>query len=249
MDETRRSLLRIGLAAAAVITVMVAGIIVSGSKADQEAARFAATAPGSTQTASAIPRVIADLNALPIKGKAAATGYSRDRFGPAWTDKNTVADGGNGCDTRNDILAAQLQHVAKAGNCIVASGDLVPDPYTGKVIAWTRGPRSADVQIDHMVALKDAWLTGAQYPQLSPAQAQARRVNLANDPINLQAVDGPTNEAKGDGDFATWKPPQRSYWCTYATRQVEVKKIYELWVTKAEHDALLAALQACPGAP
>lgn len=96
------------------------------------------------------------------------------------------------------------------------------------------------VQIDHIVALGNAWVTGAQ--QLTPEQRRA----LANDPLNLQATDGPTNAAKGDGDAATWLPPQRTYWCTYAARIVAVKGKYALWLTQAEHDKLAEILNGCP---
>jgi hypothetical protein len=124
--------------------------------------------------------------------------------------------------------------------CRVASGTL-HDPYTGKTIGFVRGnSTSTAVQIDHVVALSDAWQKGAQ--QLTAAQ----RTALANDPLNLLAVDGPTNEAKGDGDAATWLPPNRSYRCQYAARQVSVKATYSLWVTQAEHDAIARVLASCP---
>jgi hypothetical protein len=96
------------------------------------------------------------------------------------------------------------------------------------------------VQIDHVVALSDAWQTGAQ--RLSAE----RRVALANDPLELLAVDGPTNQAKGDGDAATWLPPNRGYWCSYVARQIAVKRAYGLWVTSAERDAMRRVLDRCP---
>lgn len=99
------------------------------------------------------------------------------------------------------------------------------------------------MQIDHVIALSDAWQKGAQ--QLS---AEARR-SLGNDPLNLMAVDGPTNQGKGDGDAATWLPPVRAYRCTYVARQVAVKAKYRLWVTQAEHDAINGILAGCPGQP
>lgn len=91
----------------------------------------------------------------------------------------------------------------------------------------------------HVVALSDAWQKGAQ--QLSAGD----RITFANDPLNLLAVDGPANQAKGDGDAATWLPPSRSYWCPYTARQVEVKSKYHLWVTQAEHDKIKEILSDC----
>jgi hypothetical protein len=96
------------------------------------------------------------------------------------------------------------------------------------------------VQIDHVVALSDAWQKGAQ--QLS---AETRRA-FANDSLNLLAVDGATNQGKGDGDAATWLPPNKPYRCSYAARQVAVKAKYGLWVTSPERDALGRILATCP---
>jgi hypothetical protein len=181
------------------------------------------------------------LAALPVKGRAPKTGYSRDEFGQRWADVDR-----NGCDQRNDVLARDLTgETFKPGtrDCVVLTGALA-DPYTGETIAFTRGQdTSTAVQIDHVVALSDAWQKGAQ--QLDPQT----RERLGNDPLNLLAVDGPTNGGKGDGDAATWLPPQRGYRCAYVARQVAVKARYELWVTQAEHDAIARILGGCPGEP
>ncbi|MEO9327170.1 GmrSD restriction endonuclease domain-containing protein [Gordonia aurantiaca] len=191
-------------------------------------------------------RALATLNALPVKGRAPKTGYDRDLFGQRWSDDVDVEGGHNGCDTRNDILRRDLTDITvKPGTrgCVVLSGTL-QDPYTGKTIRFVRGQdTSSAVQIDHVVALSDAWQKGAQ--QLSPQ----RRADLANDPRNLQAVDGPTNQKKGDGDAATWLPPNKGYRCTYVSRQVEVKASYGLWVTQAEKDAIARVLTSCGATP
>jgi hypothetical protein len=194
-----------------------------------------------TATAGVAPTrdASAALATLAVKGRAPKTGYARDQFGAAWTDTDH-----NGCDQRNDVLARDLTGEAfKPGtrDCVVLTGNLA-DPYTGKAIAFKRGQdTSDDVQIDHVVALSDAWQTGAQ--QLDAAT----RTLLGNDPLNLMAVDGPTNQSKGDGDAATWLPPNRQFRCTYVARQVSVKAKYGLWVTPAEHDAIAGVLAGCPG--
>ena len=181
----------------------------------------------------------ATLAKLPIKGRAPKTGYTRDQFGAAWADVDR-----NGCDQRDDVLARDMTNETfKAGthNCVVLTGTL-KDPYTAKTIAFSRGQGTSEaVQIDHVVALSDAWQKGAQ--QLT---ADSRK-RLGNDPLNLLAVDGPTNQSKGDGDAATWLPPVKSYRCSYVARQVEVKAKYGLWVTQAEHDAIARVLAGCPG--
>ncbi|WP_307857129.1 GmrSD restriction endonuclease domain-containing protein [Pseudarthrobacter albicanus] len=180
------------------------------------------------------------LAALPVKGRAPKTGYSRDQFGQAWADVDR-----NGCDTRNDTLRRDLTAIAlKPGthDCVVLSG-VLNDPYTATLINFLRGnTTSTAVQIDHVVALSDAWQKGAQ--QLSAAQ----RLSFANDPLNLLAVDGPSNLKKSDGDAATWLPPNKSYRCAYVARQISVKSSYGLWVTQAEHDAMARVLGDCPDA-
>jgi hypothetical protein len=121
----------------------------------------------------------------------------------------------------------------------VKSGTLA-DPYTGTTINFLRGAAtSSAVQIDHVVALSDAWQKGAQ--QLTTEQ----RTAFANDPLNLQATDGPTNMKKGDGDAATWLPPNKGFRCEYVARQISVKATYSLWVTQAEHDAMARILADC----
>lgn len=178
------------------------------------------------------------LNALPIKGRAPKTGYSRDQFGTAWSDIDH-----NGCDTRNDILNRDLTnttHKNGTHNCVVLTGTL-NDPYTATTINFQRGQStSSKVQIDHVVALSNAWQTGAQ--QLTPTS----RLALANDPYNLLAVDGSANQQKSDGDAATWLPANKSYRCEYVARQIGVKTKYSLWVTQAEHDAMANVLSSCP---
>ncbi|MDQ1649012.1 MAG: hypothetical protein QOG60_1069, partial [Frankiaceae bacterium] len=115
------------------------------------------------------------------------------------------------------------------------------EPYSGRTIVFHRGQAtSSAVQIDHVVALSDAWQTGAQQWDGS------RREAFANDPRNLQATDGPTNQQKGDADAASWLPPNTAYRCTYGRRQVQVKAAYDLWVTPAERDALARVLAGCP---
>ena len=186
--------------------------------------------------------VIAALQSLPIKGRAPKTGYERSLFGERWTDDVTVADGRNGCDTRNDILRRDLTEVVFTPNsngCAVLSG-ILNDPYTGTVAEFRRGyDTSSQIQIDHIVALSDAWQKGAQQWD------EWTRRNFANDPRNLQATLGWVNQQKGDGDAATWLPPNAAYRCTFVSRIVEVKAAYGLWVTQAEHDAIAGVLAGC----
>jgi hypothetical protein len=181
------------------------------------------------------------LATLPVKGRAPRTGYDREQFGESWRDIDR-----NGCDQRNDVLARDLAQVAfREGtrSCVVLTG-ILEDPYSGHTIPFTRGQdTSADVQIDHVVALSNAWQTGAQ--QLDPATREL----FGNDPLNLMATEGAVNQAKGDGDAATWLPPARDFRCAYVARQVAVKAKYTLWVTAAERDAIARVLSGCDGEP
>ena len=184
-------------------------------------------------------KALAALDALPVKGRAPKTGYDRDEFGSAWLDVDN-----NSCDTRNDMLARDLKDIVTSDGCTVTSGTLAPDPYTDTTIEFVRGvATSSAVQIDHVVALSDAWQKGAQ--QLD----KNARVLFANDPLNLLAVDGPTNQQKGDSDAASWLPPNEGFRCEYVSIQIAVKAKYDLWVTQAEKDAMARVLSNCDGQP
>jgi hypothetical protein len=187
----------------------------------------------STVTASAV------LETLAVKGRAPKTGYERSQFGPAWSDVDR-----NGCDTRNDILNRDLTSITyKAGthNCLVLSGTLI-DPYSGEKIAFERGvATSSEVQIDHVVALSNAWQTGAF------KLTYEKRLAFANDPMNLLAVKGRLNSQKGDGDAATWLPPRKDIRCAYVAQQIVVKAKYGLWVTPPEKATMVGLLSNCPG--
>lgn len=197
-------------------------------------------------TSSQIKTAAADLATIPIKGKAPMTGYSRAQFGTAWTDDNSDQWGHNGLDSRNDVLSRDLTDItcktkpAKAApHCVVASG-VFHDPYTGTTIDFTRGVKtSAEIQIDHVVPLANAWVTGAQ------SWSKAKRQDYANDPLVLLSSQGAANEQKSDSDAASWLPSNKAFRCSYVARQVLVKKTYGLWVTQAEHDTIASILKGC----
>lgn len=178
------------------------------------------------------------LKTLEIKGRAAKTGYTRSQFGNGWSDVG-------GCDTRNRILARDMTNITLVPTlepivCKVATGTL-NDPYTGAVIPFTRGETTSDdVQIDHVVAMSDAWQKGAQ------ALTPEKRIEFANDPLELLAVDGNANQQKSDGDAATWLPPNKLYRCVYVARQIAIKKKYRLWITRSEYDTMATVLNSCP---
>ena len=178
---------------------------------------------------------LAKLAGLEEKGRAPKTDYDRDLFG--WRDDMDR----NGCDTRNDILRRDLTAITLKGGtdgCVVQRGTL-DSPYSGETIDFDRSDSTVD--IDHVVALSDAWQTGA-----ASWEEQTMR-EFANDPLNLLAVDSGLNRQKGDGDAATWLPPKKDYRCEYVARQIAVKDKYELWVKPAEADAMERVLDGCDG--
>ena len=194
-----------------------------------------ATAPTSTKPKpAATGTALAAVAKLTVRGRAPKTGYARAQFGQAWYDTDH-----NGCDTRNDILRRDLRSKQMKNCCRVMAGTLAPDPYTGTTIRFVYGGAS-EVDIDHMVALFDACQKGAA------TWAAGKRLALANDPLNLLAVDSSTNRSKGDGDAATWLPPNKAFRCAYVARQVAVKGKYRLWVTAAEREAMVRVLTTCP---
>jgi hypothetical protein len=186
------------------------------------------------QSSSSASPALEALNALPVKGKAPKTGYTRAQFGDGWITRD-------GCDTRNTILYRDMKNTVVSEGCIVTSGTL-DDPYTGTTISFLRGATtSSAVQIDHVVALSNAWQTGAQ------ALSREERIALANDPLELLASDGKANQQISDGDAATWLPPNKAFRCQYIARQIAVKQKYTLWVVAAEKAAMERVLQTCPG--
>ena len=173
------------------------------------------------------------LDELKVKGRAPKTGYDRDQFASDWGRYGS-------CDLRNYILQRDFSSFETTDGCQVENG-VLNDPFTGATIYFQRGiSTSWEVQIDHVVALSDAWQKGAQ--QLTSSQ----RYNFYNDPLNLLAVDGPSNSRKSDSDAASWLPPNKKYRCDYVARQVAVKLKYSLWVTQAEKTAIQSQLNNCP---
>ncbi|AXT86847.1 calcium-binding protein [Aeromicrobium sp. A1-2] len=243
-----------GRAAGGIALAAALGLFIAGGATADPPADPPVTAPASTTTPTPTPTpapapsatkptvspktagqgtALAAVASLAVKGRAPKTGYSRDAFGQAWFDADR-----NGCDTRNDILRRDLTDRDMENYCKALAGTLDPDPYTGTMIRFQYGGAS-EVDIDHVVALSDAWQKGAG------KWAAEKRLAFANDPLNLLAVDAGANRAKGDGDAATWLPPNKPYRCEYVARQVAVKSKYDVWVTSAELDAMVRVLSSC----
>ncbi|MFF0902793.1 UNVERIFIED_CONTAM: excalibur calcium-binding domain-containing protein [Kocuria sp. CPCC 205316] len=205
--------------------------------------------PGSVTTVTAAPepsetpvRAVAPpsgaflaLEDLPVAAAGTMSDYDRERLFGGWIDADGDCE-----DSRNEVLARDLTGITSTDGCRVDTGTLA-DPYTGATVDFVRGvATSDDVQVDHVVSLGNAWVTGAR--RLSPAD----RVALANDPLNLLAVDGPTNGSKSDKDASRWLPPNRAFACEMVAVQIAVKSRYDLWVTAPEKTAMAEVLSDCP---
>ena len=177
-------------------------------------------------------RAIEVLGELEVKGRAPKTGYSREEFYSGWP----TADG---CSLRQRILRREFGDSVTLDGCTVVAGEF-DEPYTGQHMIFRDKTEVSKIQIDHVVALSDAWQKGAQYMDYEV------RNKIATDPLNLLAVDGSANQGKSDGDAASWLPPNKKFRCQYVARQVSVKYKYGLWVTETEKDAILKILSNCP---
>ncbi|MDR8410081.1 HNH endonuclease family protein [Nonomuraea sp. 3-1Str] len=194
------------------------------------------TRPGLAPVTSGTDRAAARrlISRLRVKGRGPATGYARTRYGDNWADTASgVPYAGNGCRTRDDLLTRDGQDVRyrKGSRCEVVAMRLT-DPYTGRSIEW-RKSRAEEVQVDHVVPLAYAWrMAATRWPM-------SKRLNFANDPLNLLPVDGAANEQKDASGPAGWLPPRRRIRCAYVTRFAQVALKYGVPVTPADKQAMI----------
>jgi hypothetical protein len=169
-----------------------------------------------------------ELATLTVAAWTHTTTYDRNLF-PTW---DTIS---GTCDTRETVLKRDGVNVVVNSACTPTSGTW-HSPYDGAT--WTA---SSDVDIDHMVTLKNAWESGAW------AWTTGKRESFANDLTDPQllAVTDNVNESKGDKSPDAWKPSLTSYWCTYAKEWTRVKYVWALTVTSAEKTALTSMLNGC----
>lgn len=195
------------------------------------------TRPGLAPVRSARDRIAAIrlIKRLRVRGMGPKTGYTRARYGANWADTaRGVPYARNGCGTRNDLLARDGEQVRyrRGSDCVVIAMSL-RDPYTGRTIRW-RKQRADQVQVDHVVPMSYGWRMGAsRWPM-------AKRMRMANDPLNLIPVYGGANQAKGGSGPASWLPPLRRIRCAYVVRFAQVSLKYGLPVTRADKAVMLA---------
>lgn len=177
------------------------------------------------------------LEALPVVQLDETLPYDRTAFGSPWTDNHDASMGHNGCKTRDDILARDLEDIAKRDECVVVSGQFI-EPYSGQERTFSK-EQASKIHIDHIVPLHAAWQLGAY------DWSKDKRVRFANDPINLLASDGGLNMSKGDKLADRWMPPNTAYWCVYAESMVTIHTDYQLGVTAPEKQTLQEVLADC----
>ena len=168
------------------------------------------------------------LDAIPEADEASMGGYDRDLF-PHWI---TVE---GSCDTRETVLQRDGTGVSTGSDCYPTSGDW----YSVYDQVWLSDP--SDVSIDHIVALAEAWRSGAS--EWSTDQRQT----FANDLEHAQliAVSIGSNSSKGDSDPSEWKPTNTGVWCVYAREWIDVKYVYGMTADAAEKAALEEMLGTC----
>lgn len=215
----------------------------AGAKTDTKAAT------GSWGSDPAVWQAGLDATNTIATAKARPGGYDRERYFGGWAS--------NGCGSataRDTILARDLKGAVENPRCQVTSGTLT-DPYTGRTIQFRRGRNtSSAVQIDHVVALLDAWESGAR------DWDQTKRVQYANSTDVLLASDGPANMAKGSGLDVNgtalyrsqnsgapdvWMPDNKAYRCDYMAKRATIKSKWGLTMTPREKQQTVSVLSQC----
>lgn len=172
---------------------------------------------------------VAQLDSITIAPDGPLSGYSRAQFGDGWATQP------DGCDSRVDVLAAQVRPGTLVRHGCTITGGTWLSLYDGVTVT---SPHQLD--IDHLVPLAEAWKTGAR--GWSPSQ----RVAFANDvTTELIAVTAHSNRSKGDEPPPGYEPPNKAEDCSYAARWVAVKVKYRLTVTAGEKTALAQMLATC----
>lgn len=168
-----------------------------------------------------------ELDALTVQAEGASSPYDRELF-PHWI----TADG---CTTRETVLKRDGEGVEVGSDCYPTSGSWYSE-YDGE----TR-TAPGDLHIDHVVALSEAWDSGAS------EWTTDRRQDFANDLTGPQliAVTAEVNISKSDHDPAEWVPPLASKRCAYAKMWIHSKARWDLSIDSAEKTALQPLLDSC----
>jgi len=189
---------------------------------------FSTPIPRALPTPVSVATAKTYLSELTVAVDSNSPAYARDQF-KTWD----IISGT--CDTRETVLKRDGTNVVTNSACTATSGNWV-SPYDG--VATTL---ASDLDIDHLVPLKEAWISGAR--DWTAAQREA----FANDLTRPQlvAITDNLNESKGDKDVTEFVPPLQSYVCTYIRAWITVKHYYDLTIDSAEKTALTKYIDAC----
>ena len=214
-----------------VLGAVLAPLLVAAAAPPASSAPVVAPAAGSVAAETTTARTM--LLHLSTRSEGGSATYERSAF-RHWVDADQ-----DGCDTREEVLIAESRVATATGaGCRV---------LTGRWVSWYDGATwtdPSDVDIDHVVALKEAWESGAR------SWTSTRRQAFANDlghPWALEAVTDTVNAAKADRDPAQWLPPRPGAHCRYAQRWVAVKYRWRLTVDSAERAELSSLLSGSCG--
>lgn len=206
--------------------VVVIAAIVSGCSIVQTRSTGSTPVPEARVPTAGTARAV--LARLAIDDQPRAPGYRRDEW-PTWKDID-----GDGCDARQQALAAASEEPPVKNGCRVISGRWT-SPYDGVESA---DPAAMDV--DHVVPLENAYASGGSKWETD------QRARFANDQADLWVVSSASNRSKGSRAPDRWRPPNEGVWCEYASRWVEIKVRWKLTSTTSERDALGQMLDRCP---
>ncbi len=245
-----RGLSQLGLALCLTLGAALAGCAAEGPAPDRPPRASGSTSPTSTPNVPGDPRLVRLLASARLAPRTFHEGYDRSCtagsgcvFGPEWTDDHPGLFGHNGCDTRQDVLLAQMVDIEMRweSDCRIYEAAL-SDPYTGERLTWRDD--GYGIQIDHIYPLAAAWHAGAwSWPQ-------ARRVRFANDVRReLLAVSGAANQIKQASTPADWLPSNRAYRCTYVRKYLAVAAAYDLPISPEDHDAIARVATRCSAEP
>lgn len=215
------------VATAAVVSVVVALVLSVASSC----ALWDDPEPPDPDRAAGAQLLLGLLDLLEVAEEPPRVGYSRDEF-PHWHDIS-----GSGCTARQDALSAQALGLVQRDlvrSCVIVEGDWY-SLFDG--VTFSGAP--AEIDVDHVVALAEAWDSGAA------AWTLERRRQFANDPLNLLVVTRRSNREKADLDAGEWKPPMDDAWCVTASMMILTKLRYEMTVDAAERDGLEEMARRC----
>jgi hypothetical protein len=160
-------------------------------------------------------------------------GYDRDLFA-VWLDMDR-----DGCDTRAEVLIDEsLYPIPDGPGCGLSAGRWF-SVYDG-----VENELASDLDVDHLVSLKESWDSGAW------AWSPERRIAYGNDltdPRTLIAVSATSNRAKGDRDPSNWIP-ETDHLCPFVSDWIAVKARWSMTMDESEHGRLRNLLDGpCDG--